>query len=122
MLFTDLEDADKPVIKIEVLQSYCEPDFFTINGMDASLSDFGGGFDTGRDSTHQGCENHKFIPNLPSGIILEKYSINVDAYAFICKTLKERLSFGACSLNTLLHPVFIKILCIFYYTKIKSID
>ena len=87
-------------LKIEFFGSLCAASTFEINGIKASHLDFGNKGDTSPESApdYGGCGNMKFITKPCTGEVLKKYGITPREYRFICKQLKENLSFGCCAL------------------------
>lgn len=75
----------------------CIIDYFFINGISASLFDFGTIKDIGRDSSFFGCTNRQFLKHgfLPKAT-LDKYKISDRQASLICLFLQQKLSLGKC--------------------------
>lgn len=85
------------ILICEPYGSYCDLSEFKINGKEADYEDFGEKDDLCPEQADDyGCGNMRFIPKLPTQLILDKYQINVDEYKEICEQLEEKLSFGHC--------------------------
>jgi hypothetical protein len=83
------------IIPYDALPCACRE--FTINGIDADISDFGSGEDLDPGNADEyACANHQFTPQMPTDEVLEKYGINLKEYAEICDELKSALAVGEC--------------------------
>ncbi len=85
-------------LKISFASSLCATEEFKINSVDANAYDFGEGVDADEGSEPYGCGDMEFIVSLPSGEILNKYSITVKEYQEVAEILKNKLSFGLCGM------------------------
>ena len=75
----------------------CSCEFFTINGLDAIIDDFGSVEDLRPDIAEPyGCGDRQFVPKMPTDEVLKKYSINLKDYSDICDILSEKLAVGGC--------------------------
>ena len=84
-------------LKLKVYECYCSTEIFEINGVNADIEDFGEQSDQNPDLAQDYCcADMKFIPKLPTQVILDKYKISVDEYKEICDELTDGLSFGEC--------------------------
>lgn len=79
---------------------YCATEIFTINGVDATTSDFGESEGLSPwDAPKYGCGNRTFIPyEHPTSDVLKKYDITKEQFANIVDELATVLSFGCCGL------------------------
>lgn len=86
-------------LKLEVYKCLCAAKEFTINGIDASDSDFGDHFDRNPEEAEPYCcGNMRFTRIKPDKDVLTKYSITEKEYNQVCNKLEDMLSFGACGL------------------------
>lgn len=86
---------DVVIIPFDSLPCSCEK--FTINGMDADVSDFGSTVDMDEENAEEyGCGDRQFVPQMPTNKVLNKYEIDVDEYAEICDKLQCALAVGSC--------------------------
>lgn len=83
--------------EIKISSRRCETVVFTINGVQASESDFGQCRDLWP-SRAEGCGHCSFVVKNPDSKVMEKYGINADEFNAIAKKLHESLSFGCCDL------------------------
>lgn len=78
--------------------SQCSVEYFKINGNDADIDDFGDMEDTEPSGERYVCGCMKFIPKMPTKIILEKYGIDVDEYAEVCDEIESVMYVGRCGM------------------------
>lgn len=75
----------------------CALETFVVNGIKASIDDFGEGYDTRPDEAEQyGCGCHRFFSKMPSIDVLLKYNITLEEYKEIAEALEAMLYVGSC--------------------------
>ena len=87
-------------MQLRICDYFCSTEIFTINGVDATASDFGISEDLAPwDAGACSCGNHTFRPyEHPTDEVLKKYNINKKQFTDIAYELADGLSFGKCSL------------------------
>jgi len=90
-----VKKLDVVIIPYDALPCACEK--FTINGIDADVSDFGYTVDMDSENAEEyACGDRQFVPQMPTDKVLEKYGINLKEYAEICEKLGSALAVGSC--------------------------
>lgn len=79
---------------------YCQyTEKFEINGVDASIDDFGDTWDHDKDhAPEHGCGNMKFEPKRASSELLAKYKITIEEFYEICDLIDSKVSWGRCAM------------------------
>lgn len=95
MTQTKLKDGSD--LKAVVGECYCYMRTFVINGIEATVEDFGTQVDEEPDEENPYCcGDMQFIPKESTVEVLNKYKITQAEYEQICKEL-DCLSFGSCA-------------------------
>lgn len=83
-------------LNLTIAQTYCCAEVFTINGIEADITDFG---DKQNDnpSRKRGCKNMVFQRKPSTPAILQKYNIIEMDYQFVAIELENKLSFRRCN-------------------------
>lgn len=80
---------------------FCSTEEFSVNGVKASIADFGQKVNFRPDlivDGGYGCGNMQFVSKPPTPAILRKYDIAEAEYTEIAGRLEKGLAFGYCSL------------------------
>jgi len=84
-------------LKLHIYGALCATSEFTINGIDASIDDFGEKYDRDCDNAPDyGCGDMRFTRIDSTTDVLNKYDITELEFSDICEKLEEWLSFGNC--------------------------
>ena len=76
----------------------CASEEFTVNGRQASTSDFGAVKDLApQDAEPYGCGNRQFVAHAATPKVLKKYALALAEYDQVVKVLERGLSMRKCS-------------------------
>ena len=93
------DTAEKRPLKLEILPEKCGcgAEKFKINGVPASIYNFGAFLDKSPETAPiYGCGNMCFVAHAPTEHVLKTYGITIEEFREIADTLVEKLHIGSC--------------------------